>query len=392
MRLVVALPHYPWPPVGGSRLRSWHLNSALAGRHETHLFALQSPDEPPGDLAAPHPFASVDTMAIPTSNPPRWSPAWGALRMRSLVHPGAAFYQPEAAARFSALVARVRPEAVVYGMTWMLPYAESAPNIRGIADEHNYDPLIAWRVAQRYSGLNRLKWLAFAELGAKAERRYLARMRGVAACSQEDAVIFKAEAPHADVAIVPNGVDTARFTAAPPGEGVVMTASWAYRPNAEGAERLVRRIWPLVRRDMPQATLRLVGMKGEVILREFASEPGVTVTGMVPDVRPELAGARVAVAPLDVGGGTRLKILEAFAAGRPVVSTRIGAEGIEARDGDALFVRDDDAGFAQAIVRLLRDPALAESMGAKGRAIAADKYDWRISAQAFEELVSRVAG
>jgi len=391
MRLLFALPHVPWPPVGGGRARNWFLSSILAARHESHLFALRSPDEPAGDTPPGLPYASLTIEPVPTASPPRYSAAWWTLRVRSMRHPAASFYQEAAEQRFAALVRQLKPDAIVYGMSWMLPYARAAGGVPGVVDEQNYDPQITARIAAGHTGMEALKWKFYADITARAERRNLRLVRGIAPCSEPDAAIFRREAPHADVEIVPNGVDTAAFSATPPGDGVVMTGSFSYPPNRDGAFRLARRIWPLVRQRLPDAQLRLVGLKGEHELEDLAAHAGVTVVGTVPDVRPELARARVAAAPLDVGGGTRIKILEAFAAGRPVVSTTVGAEGLSVgADGDTVLLRDDDEGFAAALVRLLEDRELAQAMGTRARKLVVEHYDWRASAERLEALLQRV--
>ncbi len=387
MRLLATLPHVPWPPVGGGRARSWYLLSQLAERHEVHLLALASPDEPPADPAR-LPFTTFETAAVPTASPPRFSTAWLRLRVRSLRHPAAAFYQADVERRFAALVRSLRPDAVIYD-SWTLPYARAANGVPAVVNEQNYDPLITARMAAGATGLAALKWRAYLRITEAAERRNLRRVRAIAACSEEDAALFRRAAPHALVAVVPNGVDTAAFSAAPPGRAVVMTGSYSYAPNADAARRLVRHIWPLVRRAVPEATLRLVGLNGERVLADVADHPGVTLVGTVSDVRPEFALARVAAVPIDVGGGTRIKILEAFAAGRPVVSTRVGAEGIALTEGREAFLRDDDASFADALVTLLRDERLAATMGARGRALVEARYDWRASTAAFDDLLGR---
>jgi len=392
VRLVFALAHVPWPPIGGGRARNWFLSSALARRHESHLFALQSPDEPASERPANLPYASVLIAPVPTASPPRYSAAWAALRLRSMRHPAAAFYQPGPERQFAELVQRVRPEAIVYGMSWMLPYARAAGGVPGIVDEQNYDPQITARMADGQRGLQALKWRFYVAVTARAERRNLRLVRGIAPCSDEDAAVFRREAPHADIEVVPNGVDTGVITPTPLGDDVVMTGTFSYPPNYKGARWLAREVWPLVRQEVPAARLRFVGLRGDEVLRDLASLPGITVVGSVPDMRPELARARVAVAPIAIGGGTRIKILEAFAAGRPVVATTIGAEGIAVSDGDTAFLRDDPAGFAAAIIRLLKDRPLAEAMGARARALVVSRYDWRASADRLEALVRRVAG
>jgi glycosyltransferase involved in cell wall biosynthesis len=390
VRLVFALPHVPWPPIGGGRARNWFLSSALARHHESHLFALQSPDEPAGERPATLPYASILLAPIATASPPRFSAAWAALRLRSMRHPAAAFYQSGPERQFADLVQRVRPDAIVYGMSWMLPYARAAPGVPGIVDEQNYDPQITARMAAGQRGLAALKWRFYVAITARAERRNLRLVQGIAPCSDEDAAIFRREAPHADIEVVPNGVDTDAIVPTPLGVAVVMTGTFSYAPNFEGARWLAREVWPLVRRAAPEASLRFVGLRGDEVLRDLASLPGVTVVGAVPDMRPELARARVAVAPIAVGGGTRIKILEAFAAGRPVVSTRVGAEGIAVTEGDTAFLRDDPAGFAAAVVRLLDDEPLAAAMGARARALVVARYDWRACAERLDALVQRV--
>ena len=390
MRIILLLPQMPWPPIGGARARHWHLFRHVAAHHEIHVLVLRPPGEPSGTLPE-HPFASFTTIDIPTAGPPRFSGTWLALRIRSLRHPAAAWYTAEGRAAFRALIERVRPQAIVYGMSWVLPYAPIAAGIPGIVDEHNYDPLITERMASRVQGLSRVKWRIYAGLTAAAERRNLRQVRGIAACSPEEAAIFRREAPHATVALVPNGVNSAAYTVSPPGEGVVMTGSFAYAPNRDGARRFVSRIWPRVRAAVPAARLRFAGMASDSALGDLAGTPGVTIAGTVEDMRTELAQARVAIAPIDIGAGTRIKILEAWAAGRPVVSTTIGAEGLGARDGETLFVRDDDDGFADCIVALLTDRGLATAMGAKGRAFVERSFDWRICAERFESLLADVA-
>lgn len=342
------------------------------------------------------PFASYEAFDIPSPNPPRFSAAWAMLRLRSLRHPAAPFFRADAQRRLVEVVRQRQPDLIVWGMSWMLPYAAALPGVPGIVDEQNYDPLITARMAEGRRGADALKWKAYYEITARAERRNLRRVRGVAACSEEDAAIFRREAPHADVQVVPNGVDAAAFAShitrpTPHAPVVIMTGSFNYAPNAAGARRLALAIWPRVRAEVADAELRLVGLRGERELTDLRGLPGVSVVGTVPDIRPELFQARVAVAPIDAGGGTRLKILEAMAAERPVVATSIGAEGIAAADGRELLLRDDDAGFAAAIVQLLRDGELAARLGRAGRALVQRRYDWQSSADALESLIIRCA-
>jgi len=155
----------------------------------------------------------------------------------------------------------------------------------------------------------------------------------------------------------------------------VFVALMGWKPNVDAAVWLGREVWPLVRQQMPEARLALVGREPSAEVRALAADD-VEVTGTVPEIRPYLARARVALAPLLSGGGTRLKVLEALDAGRPLVSTTKGIEGLEDLIGDAAVVRDDARGFADAIVETLSDPGRAARIGALAHAAVRDNYAW----------------
>ena len=159
-----------------------------------------------------------------------------------------------------------------------------------------------------------------------------------------------------------------------------------WKPNVDAAVWLGREVWPLVRERMPEARLSLVGREPSAEVRALAA-PDIEVTGTVPDVRPYLAKARVALAPLRSGGGTRLKVLEALDAGRPIVSTTIGIEGLEDLVGDGALVADDAQGFADQVVELLSDPERAAKAGDVGHRTVADRYAWdRVLAPWLERI------
>jgi glycosyltransferase involved in cell wall biosynthesis len=162
----------------------------------------------------------------------------------------------------------------------------------------------------------------------------------------------------------------------------------SWRPNENAALWLVEQVWPRVVRRVPAARLLLVGRDPGPALRRL-SGPAVEVTGSVEEVRPYLARARVALAPLRSGGGTRLKILEALDAGRPVVATTIGAEGLECLAGDGLTIVDDPEGMAEQIAALLRDAARAAELGRQGSAAVAARFSWD---RTLSPLLDQLAG
>jgi glycosyltransferase involved in cell wall biosynthesis len=194
---------------------------------------------------------------------------------------------------------------------------------------------------------------------------------------------------------VPNGVDLEHFKAASPRSRlpqVVHVGGLNWAPNLQGAKWLFDDVWPRVRRAVPEASLVLVGRMGAAPVEQWGSRPGVVCQGEVDDVRPHFASASVSVVPLHTGGGTRLKILNAWAMATPVVSTRKGCEGLPAKHNENLLIGDSADGFADAIVRLLRSPELRESLAASGRALVESEYGWQRIVQRTEDAYRIAAG
>ena len=168
---------------------------------------------------------------------------------------------------------------------------------------------------------------------------------------------------------------------------MLFTGLMSYYPNQHGILRFTERVLPLVRARVPYARLRIVGANPSAAVRALASDH-VEVTGRVPDVRPAYARADVSVVPLWIGGGTRVKALEAFAMGVPVVSTPLGCEGLDVRDGRSVLIGRTDEELADAIVALMTRPALRSALVAEGLAVA-DEYDWRRVGLALEAAFRR---
>jgi glycosyltransferase involved in cell wall biosynthesis len=225
------------------------------------------------------------------------------------------------------------------------------------------------------------------------ERRTLARFDRVLAVSDVDRDTFARLYPgalDAPAAVIPTGVDTTYFTpapTAPAGHRLVFTGSMDWLPNVDGVLHFCRDILPLIRRQVPDVAFTIVGRAPTHTVRNLADEPGVSVTGRVDDVRPYLAEAAAYVVPLRIGGGTRLKIFEAMAAGRAVVSTSIGAEGLPTEPGRHLLLADAPESFAASVVALLTRPALRHSVEGEARALVANGYDWRHAAAHLERAI-----
>jgi glycosyltransferase involved in cell wall biosynthesis len=161
-----------------------------------------------------------------------------------------------------------------------------------------------------------------------------------------------------------------------------------YFPNQDGLLYFLREVWPSIEKRDPKARLKIIGQHPTPEILAHRG-PRIEVAGKVDDLRPHLASAAVSIAPLRIGGGTRFKILETMAMARPIVSTSLGAEGIDAEPGRHLLLGDDAASFAAAVSRVLADPELASRLGREGRALVEERYSWASAAQVLEGLYRR---
>jgi glycosyltransferase involved in cell wall biosynthesis len=268
---------------------------------------------------------------------------------------------------------------------------------RTVLNTHNVESLIWQRYheverhpARRwYIGRQWRKWERY-------EREVFARATRVVAVSPEDAAIMRERfgVPHVDV--VENGIDGAYFEKVrplrEPGH-VLFVGSLEFRPNMDAARLLLDEIFPSVRAQEPEAQLSIVGRNPPPWLVErVRREVGVELHANVPDVRPYLARAAVLAVPLRVGGGSRLKILEALGCGLPVVSTRVGAEGLRLTPGEEIDVVEDVGGMADALVGCLRDLGPALGRAEKGRRVVRERYDWGPLADKMERVWEACVG
>jgi len=217
---------------------------------------------------------------------------------------------------------------------------------------------------------------------------------GVYLCSAVDERRLLQEVPGVRTAVIPNAADVEYYqprpTDPPPdGRTVVFFGLLSYVPNIDGVAHFVQDIWPRIARTHPKARCKIIGGHPPSSLLELAG-PRIELTGFVADLRPHLAAAAAVVVPLRLGGGTRLKIVEAMAMGKAIVSTTLGAEGIMAVPGRDLLIEDEPAAFAEAVNRLLAEPCLAARIGRSARQLAVERYAWSAAARALEGFYRRI--
>ncbi len=217
---------------------------------------------------------------------------------------------------------------------------------------------------------------------------------GVYVCSRADEQRLLNEAPGVRTAVVPNAADVEYFQprpADPPPDGrtVVYFGLLSTVPNIDAVVHFVQEIWPRIAKARPDARFKIIGGRPPPSLQALAG-PRVELTGFVPDLRPHLGAAAVVVVPLRLGGGTRLKIVEAMAMGKAIVSTTLGAEGIDAIPGRDILLEDQPAAFADAVLRLLAGPGLAARIGQSARQLAVDRYSWSEAARMLEAFYGKI--
>lgn len=383
MKIIMVSGHLPWPSTGAST-RDYHLLKSLGQRHDMTLLALADPDE----IAAHPDLTPLRTYARDIHVFPR--PASGSKRLRqlrslvrgrssTLTHNTVCAVQDV----LDDLTAHETYDAVLYESVQLANYRLPS-NVPMVIDEHNIEYELLERTRQNEPiGIRKLySWLE----GVYVKRAETARWRQAAVVlvtSDRECDALATHAPETPCIVVPNGVDIEYFARGQSdsnedanAQQIIFTGTMNYFPNVNGAMYFARQCWPIIREHAPDATWNLVGKSPAASVADLARLPGVTVTGGVPDMRPYLTSAAVAIAPLRIGAGTRLKILEALAMGKAVVTTSIGCEGLAARDGEHVLIADDPEAFALAVVALLQDPARRRALGEAGRRLVEAEYSW----------------
>jgi len=394
LQIVFLAPRLPWPLDTGGKIRTYHLLRVLARRHELRLLALSdlrggNTDEERGCDALRRLGAEVELFR----SPPLWQRALGG-RLRAVALPlTVARYQHAAvAARLQMLARRGQLDVLHCDHLHLAVYATEVKR-PFVIDEHNVETVIWDRFARDRAEplVKRLLFRHQASLFRRLEARLCRQASLVLLCSRTDEDVLLqmlrgggveggalARTP-ASTMVVPNGVDLEYFAAPVEARGhghVVFTGSMDWPPNENAVLTFLDEIWPLMREEIPSRRLLVVGRNPSARLVGRARAAGVEVTGTVPDIRPFLRGALALVVPMRVGGGTRLKILEAFAAGVPVISTRVGAEGIDAAGGVHYLPAETATDFAARARELQQEPGLRSALVSAARALARDRYSW----------------
>ena len=382
LRILLLTPSLPYPPIWGFGIRVYQLVRELSRRHQVTLLTYGREGETPAAEAeniAALCAVGAAVHVVPPACPPGGKRAAQAL---SLLSPRS--YQT------SALWSSAMQDAVtrlLAGSAFDLIQVESSQmagfefggQVPLVLDEHNLEYELLHRLYQgeRAPGRRLYNWAEY----VKFRREEQGCWRRADAClltSRREREILRGLLPDKPAAVVPNGVDIEFYR---PSESpiepdsLVFTGLMSYRPNIDGVVYFVEEVLPRIHQVRPSVSLTVVGAGAGAEVERLAG-PHVRVTGAVPDTREYFMRAAVAVVPLRMGSGTRLKVLEGLAMGKPLVSTSVGCEGIHVKDGEHLLIADDPQALADAVLRALTDAPLAAALGRQGRALVEREYGW----------------
>ena len=385
----------------GGKLRTWHLMRHLAARHDITYLGFAEPGQPTSDVEGMKAVARrVETVT--RAEPAKRSLRFYADAAAHIVDPlpyAVGKYRSRAFRRKLRELLDEEPfDLVVCDFLFPAVNLPASLPCPSMIFTHNVESEIWRRHATTRPGLARPLYRIQHRRMLRYEARTLARFDGVLAVSNADRDTFARLYPGAisrPVHVVPTGVDTDYFSPSPSGRDsreIVFTGSMDWLPNEDAMLFFCRDVLPIVRAEEPGATLSIVGRAPTPAVQALAdSANGIRVTGRVDDVRPYVQEAAAYIVPLRIGGGTRLKIFEAMAMGKAVVSTTIGAEGLPVTSGEHLLVADEARGFARAIVCVMRDLDRRRRLEASARALVVEKYDWSSVAGALEDALLDIA-
>jgi glycosyltransferase involved in cell wall biosynthesis len=392
VKVLIATPFAPVPPDFGGGLRVYHLIRQVAKRHRVTVLTYGMPQDA-ARLRKEFDLPQVRVVA------PTWKAASrlaGQLFSTFTRHSfsqqsltGAAFQ-----AELDDLLRDESFDVVQTEFSNLGPFVLKTRALK-VLDAHNveYDNFrrmyesSPWGIRKLHYGLEHQRM--------KADELACCRMQDVLlTTSERDKELFRKDV-QTPTFVVPNGMDGAYFTPRSDVEvepdSIVFTGMMGYVPNHDGINWFLDEVLPLIAAKVPKVKLYVVGKNPPESITRRASER-VVVTGTVPDVRPFVWRSSVYVVPLRMGGGTRLKVAEALAMKKPMVSTRIGCEGIDLKDGESVLLADSPEEFAAAVVRLLGDVRLRKVLSENGALVAKRKYDWNVIGDTLEEIYQRSVG
>ena len=381
------------PANKGGQIRTLEMLKCLSRRHEVHYVAYDNPRTPEGMARAGEYSARAYGCRFRIA--PRFSPKFFLEMGRNLASRQPALIDRRRSLEMRRLLERlVREEKFDRLVCDFLTPSVNIPKLEDwVLFQHNVETTIFRRYADTAGDpLRRWYFRTQSKRLFRYEREVCRKVRHVVAVSEADAETMRREFGVNRVTAISTGVDLdyyARREQAPAAD-LVFIGSMDWLPNIDGMGYFVREILPRIRRRLPDCSVAVVGRDPVPAVREMAErDRRITVTGTVPDVRPYLWGSKVSIVPLRIGGGTRLKIYESMAAGTPVVSTAIGAEGLAVRPGENIHLADAPEEFAERCLGLLASETERRRIGEAAWRMVSERFSWETVAREFEAILER---
>ncbi len=399
MQVAFVTPYLPWPADTGGKLRSFHLAAGLAENATVDLFTFshsstESAAADPGPLGA---LCRTVDITMLLQDP-------GAMRplaaMTNDLPRSVRYFQAGQSLRdvrrklmrgYDLLVC---DEIVVSPYMWNIAGLEQTPRLinRQKIDHLHYAEMAASRTLGMQKGLD---WLEARRL-RRFEEAEMPRYQSVVVCSQEDrqTAVLQVAGNGAPIEVIVNGADTTFYQPVRELDAhptILLLGTMHYYPNIDAVLHYVHTMHDALRAAIPNLQVLIVGHRPPPEIEALRNLPGITVTGSVPDIRPYMARSWIQIVPLRLGGGTRLKIVESMAAGLPVLSTSVGAQGLGATDGRELMLADDPADFVRKAVTLLNGSDLRAEMARTARSFVEAHYSWQSLGQRFADFCQTTA-
>jgi sugar transferase (PEP-CTERM/EpsH1 system associated) len=392
-RVLVVANRLPYPLDDGWKRRTFHILKGIAARRSVVLVTLHDGGAEEVERFLRAIDGDVEVVTVESPKGARLKASILGFFTREPYHV-LMLRSPRLRREIRNLVEHMRVDIAIATLVHLFPYLDClAGSAVRIVDTHNIDSLVLTRYGQRLTlPLKRLYSRITARKLWAHEARVFAQADRVWVCSEPEIELVLARSPHARISVIPNGVDAdgefAPAQSAPSPERLLFFGKLDYTPNEDAVEHFVRDIFPRIREQVPNVEFWAVGPGARSFLRALLDRsPGCRWVGPVRDLGATIASAAVVVVPLRMGGGTRLKILESMAVGRPVVSTPAGAEGLAFKHGEELELAEAPDRFANAVVRFLRDPDSAARLGTAGQRKVRQSYHWAvIEAQVANQL------
>lgn len=391
----------PYPPMGGGALRNWQNINIMGKYGEVAVFSVSTwtpkRTSVPGVTIWKHYNVAQQRTTLEQIERRLW---W----LRPHGYPGVDWcYSYEAARKLDELLREFKPDVVIFSEVWPYRYLPivQGHSCRKILDEHNIE---VDNFVQKYSNAKnvreKIKFKRQLPQMKSIEQSFINQMDQVWVCSEEDTHLlgqwFGETKPSY---VVPNGLNLGDYESlyqnkinnnqTTENRTIIFLGQLSYFPNTVAVERLLREIYPKIQTMYPDCRLLLVGSNPTQFMLDAASlDSSITITNWVADVKPYLGEASVMIVPLLQGGGTRFKILEAFAAGCPVVSTSKGCEGIDVTSGEHLLIRDSVEDMVQGISQIWSDASLSQKLIQRGHDLFKESYSWEAVSQRVDKAIT----